>query len=95
MNLWPTAKIVLHTAWSKIEASAKWGVSIASEPDGTGSTSRVCFGLVALTVCGVLIGHLCLKHSLPDAGILGGLSGLLTAGATGYGANKITTRKDQ
>jgi hypothetical protein len=82
----------LAATWTRIEAMPKWAVSVLSEPNGNGSASRVCFLLVTTTVCGVLAGHLYLRHSLPDAGTIGGLSGLLTAGAAGYGANKITTR---
>jgi hypothetical protein len=52
----------------------------------------VCFGLIVITVCGVLVGHLYLKRALPDQGSLVGLSSLLTAGAAGYGANKFASR---
>jgi hypothetical protein len=92
MNLWPTIKSAAHFAWSKIEAASRWTVSVASEPNGTGSASRVCFGLIVLTVCGVLIAHLWLRRSLPDQGTLLGLSSLLTAGAAGYGANKFSNK---
>jgi hypothetical protein len=92
MTIWPSIKGALSAAWSKIEQAGKWGASVASEPNGTGSASRVCFFIVTATVCGVLAGHLYLKHSLPDQGTLLGLGGLLTAGSAGYGANKITTK---
>jgi hypothetical protein len=92
MSFWSAIKTAAHSAWSRVESALKWAPSVLSEPNGTGSASRVCFFFVTVTVCGVLAGHLYLKHSLPDAGTLGGLAGLLTAGATGYGANKITTK---
>lgn len=89
---WATIKAVFSSAWTKFESHVKWAHSIFSEPDGTGSASRVCFFLITATVCGVLAGHLYLKHSLPDQGTLLGLGGLLTAGSAGYGANKISSK---
>lgn len=92
MTIWPTIKSVARFAWSKVEQVAKWGASVASEPNGTGSASRVCLFLITATVCAVLIGHLYLRHSLPDQVTLLGLGGLLTAGASGYGTNKVASR---
>ena len=87
---WTSVKLFLSVAWTKVEGAIKFPVSVLSEPNGTGSASRVCFFLVTVTVCAVLGGHLFLKHTLPDAGTLGGLAGLLTAGAAGYGTNKLS-----
>jgi hypothetical protein len=83
---------VFKAAWSKLGVGLKWARTVLSERDGTGSTSRVVSLLVTLTICGVLIGHLVIRRTLPDPGTLGGLAGLLTAGAAGYGVNKATNR---
>jgi hypothetical protein len=92
MIKWTMIKSAAQALWKRIEQAVKWGTSVASEPNGAGSASRVCFGLIVLTVCGVLIGHLYIKRSLPDQGTLLGLSSLLTAGAAGYSANKFSAR---
>lgn len=83
---------IFAAARAKLGLGIKWTTTVLSERDGTGSASRFGFVLVVLTVCGVLVGHLVIRRTLPDAGTLGGLAGLLTAGASAYGANKFTTR---
>ena len=64
--LWTWVKSAIHWTWEKADAGLKWVASIHSEPDGTGSASRVCFSLLVLTVCGVLICHVAVHHTLPD-----------------------------
>jgi hypothetical protein len=85
-------KGILISAWAKLGLGIEWASTVLSEKDGTGSSSRIGFLVVVLTVCGVLIGHLVIRRTLPDAGTLGGLAGLLTAGAGAYGVNKVATK---
>lgn len=90
--IWDKVKSAASWAWTKAEASGKWLVSVVSEPDGTGSSSRAALGLVTLTVCGALAGHMWLHRTLPDHDTLTGLAELLAAGSGGYVGNKITNR---
>lgn len=88
-------KGILTAAWLKVESHLQWTRTVVSEVDGTGSTSRLCFLLITLTVCGITIAHFCVSRKLPDEGTLIGLSSLVTAGGAGYGINKIAGRGGQ
>lgn len=85
---------LLARAWNSICAHAKWTKDVLSERDGSGSASRVCLFVVTVTVCGCLIANTIFTRKLPGEGSLLGLSALLTAGAGGYGVNRISHRGD-
>src|SRR6266403_4967586 len=73
--------------WSKIHRFLSWAISILSEKDGSGSSSRVAMMLVILSVAFSLVFYTVIARKLPDGNVLLGLSGLVTAGASLYGAN--------
>lgn len=75
---------------SLVKRLTGFGKSVVSEVDGTGSSSRMVALIVALGSIGVLVAHVCIHHSLPEPGQLGGLSSLVAAGSGAYAANKFT-----
>ena len=61
--------------------------STFSEPDGTGSASRVLAGSTVAS-CLVWISYIVIRtHTIPD---LGGASLFVTSGFSGYGVNKLS-----
>lgn len=68
--------------------------SAFSEPDGTGSASRVLAGSTILATLGWVTYLVARNHVLPD---LGGASMLVASGFSGYGMNKLSCaiKKDE
>lgn len=60
--------------------------SVFSEPDGTGSASRVLSGVVIVATLGWITYLVLTTHILPD---LSGASLFVGAGFSGYGVNKL------
>lgn len=80
--------------FSKLVSSFKeviaWGKEVATESStGVASASRVVALMVSTGVVGVLIAHVCIHRSLPDAPQMYGLSSLVGAASGAYAANKI------
>lgn len=61
--------------------------STFSEPDGTGSASRVLSGATVLATLGWVTYLVLTTHTLPD---LSGASLFVGAGFSGYGVNKLS-----
>lgn len=78
--------------WSKIHKLISWAFSILSEKDGSGSSSRIAMMLVILSAAFSLVFYTVIAKKLPDGNALLGLSGLVTAGASIYGANAWKNR---
>jgi hypothetical protein len=76
----------------KIHRAIAWLVSILSEKDGSGSSSRVAMMFVILAASFSLVFYTVIARKLPDGNVLLGLSGLVTAGASLYGANAWKNR---
>ena len=69
-----------------------WIKSVASEPNGSGSSSRIALLMIAATICGLLIAYFRYHAALPDHDTLYGLASILTAIVGGYGINKWTNK---
>ncbi len=72
----------------KIHKFMKWVLSIVSEVDGSGSSSRIACVLIVATVCFCCLWHTIVNKAMPDGGSLGGFGGLIGAGGGLYGLNK-------
>jgi hypothetical protein len=72
----------------------KWIVSILSEADGTGSSSRIAMMMVIFAVAFSLVFFVIVTHPhrFPDGNVILGLSALVTAAASIYGANAWKTK---
>lgn len=80
----------------KIHKLMKWFLSIVSEVDGTGSSSRIACVVIVFTVCFCCMWHTIVNKAMPDGGSLGGFGGLIGAGGGLYGLNKwASVRKAQ
>jgi hypothetical protein len=78
-----------------IERSLKWVVSILSEADGTGSSSRIAMMLVIFAVAFSLLFFVIKTKRFPDGNVILGLSALVTAAASIYGANAWKTKPSE
>jgi hypothetical protein len=78
----------------KIHKAVKWAISVLSERDGSGSSSRVALLIVVIAVAFCLVFFTIHEHKLPEGQTLLGMSGILTAGATVYGANRLTNKEN-
>jgi hypothetical protein len=76
----------------KIRKAVAWLVSVLSERDGTGSSSRIAMMFVILAASFSLVFYTVIARKLPDGNVLLGLSGFVTAGASLYGANAWKNR---
>jgi hypothetical protein len=78
--------------WLRIKQFGGWLKSIPSEPNGTGSSSRICMLLLTGTICYLIYSYYCYHGYLPDDDTLFGLAAMLTAVAGAYGINKFTNQ---
>lgn len=78
--------------WLRLKQIGAWLKSIPSEPNGTGSSSRVCMLLLTGTICYLLYSYYCYHGTLPDHDTLFGLAAMLGAVVGGYGINKFTDK---
>lgn len=81
-------------AQSHFGGMVKWVKTIASEPSGNGSSSRVALLTVTVTVCGLLIAFFRYHAQIPSPETLYGLAALITAAAGVYAANKFGKKDD-
>lgn len=77
-------------AMTGIKTIGGWIKSIPSEPNGTGSSSRIALLMLTTTICWLLYAFYRYHGALPDQGTLTGLAALLTAVVGGYGIGKWT-----
>lgn len=73
-----------------LKKAGGWLKSVASESDGSGSSSRIVVLMMSATVCGLLVAFFVIHKFLPEQGTLFGLAALVTAAAGGYAANKLS-----
>jgi hypothetical protein len=86
----------IHKAAAKIGAALStgckalggWLKSVPSEPNGTGSSSRIALLMLTTTICWLLYAYYHYHGSLPDKDTLLGLAALLSAVCGAYGINK-------
>jgi len=69
-----------------------WTKSVASESDGSGSSSRTALLLMTGTICGLLIAFFCVHSFLPDHDTLWGLAALLGCLTGAYSVNRMTDK---
>jgi len=82
--------------WGKfftvIGSFGKWFKTIASEPNGHGSSSRILGLIVGCTLCGLMIASFVVNKSLPTEGQFYGIAAVIAAGASAYLGNKFGRR---
>ncbi len=67
----------------------QWLQSVFSEPDGSGSSSRVLTGAIVFTILGLIVFLTLVHKQLPDLPTCGEFIALTSAAL--YGTNKIST----
>jgi hypothetical protein len=82
----------LHKITEGLHNLGGWTKSVASESDGSGSSSRTALLLMTTTICGLLIAFYHAHKFLPDHDTLYGLAALLACLTGAYGINKFTDK---
>jgi uncharacterized membrane protein YfcA len=85
---------LVDKAKSAFSSVMAWAKTIPSEPNGSGSSSRVIALMTAATLMGLMIAFFHARHDLPTPGQLYGIASILGTGIGAYMANKLHKHDD-